>query len=64
MRKTNEPGYFIEDDRPNVVINRNDGDLKSYRNQISAEKRVKSMERQLEQIMRSLVEIKEAAKGA
>lgn len=63
MIKTNVPGYFVEDTR-NVVINRNDGDLKSYRNQVAAEKRVKSMEQQLNDVMKILVELKEAAKGA
>lgn len=63
MKKTNAPGFFMEDNR-NVVINRNDGDLKSYRNQVAAEQRVKSMERQLQDVMEILVEMRAAAKGA
>lgn len=64
MRQTNAPGFWIDERNPNVVINRNDKDLKSYRALVDAERRVQNVEQQLQNIMQTLVKIEAAAKGA
>ena len=58
--KTNENGYFSDG---KVIINKNYGDLKSYKNQVEAEKRTKKVEEKYESLLDELQQIKELLKN-